>query len=173
MDNLRRASIHIGVFSVNVPKQIGRKLPENICILHCPIKKFSRFQVILYPPFDKKRFNFSFQGKKEGLVYFPRYDEKTGKDILEGVKNVTLELSGTISPALTRGNATRFMWDVANDDPSRLYQGRTAAKIETDRLIKRLENLRKDKAEEDARLKAIEDEINTIQSRLDEISKNL
>ena len=86
---------------------------------------------------------------------------------------MTLELSGTISPALTRGNATRFMWDVANDDPSRLYQGRTAAKIETDRLIKRLENLRKDKAEEDARLKAIEDEINTIQSRLDEISKNL
>ena len=127
-----------------------------------------------YKPVDyDKRFNFSFQGKKEGLVYFPRYDEKTGKDILEGVKNVTLELSGTISPALTRGNATRFMWDVANDDPSRLYQGRTAAKIETDRLIKRLENLRKDKAEEDARLKAIEDEINTIQSRLDEISKNL
>ena len=75
--------------------------------------------------------------------------------------------------SLTRGNATKFYWDVANDDPQRLYQGTTAARIETDRLIKRLENLRKDKAAEDARLKAIEDEINTIQSRLDEISSKL
>ena len=127
-----------------------------------------------YKPADyDKRFNFAFQGEREGLVYFPRYDEKTGKDLLDGVKSVTLEFRGSISPSLTRGNATKFYWDVANDDPQRLYQGTTAARIETDRLIKRLENLRKDKAAEDARLKAIEDEINTIQSRLDEISKNL
>ena len=146
-------TMHIGPFDIFVKLIIGRKS---------------------YKPADyDKRFNFSFQGKKEGLVFFPRYDEKTGKDLLEGVKSVTLELRGSISPSLTRGNATRFYWDVANDDPQRLYQGRTAARIETDRLIKRLENLRKDKAEEDARLKAIEDEINTIQSRLDEISKNL
>lgn len=127
-----------------------------------------------YKPADyDKRFNFAFQGEREGLVYFPRYDEKTGKDLLDGVKSVTLEFRGSISPSLTRGNATRFYWDVANDNPQRLYQGTTAARIETDRLIKRLENLRKDKAEEDARLKAIEDEINTIQSRLDEISSKL
>ena len=127
-----------------------------------------------YEPADyDKRFNFAFQGEREGLVYFPRYDEKTGRDLLDGVKSVTLEFRGSISPSLTRGNATKFYWDVANDDPQRLYQGTTAARIETDRLIKRLENLRKDKAAEDARLKAIEDEINTIQSRLDEISKNL
>lgn len=43
-----------------------------------------------YKPVDyDKRLNFKFQGKKEGLVYFPRYDEKTGKDLLEGVKTVT------------------------------------------------------------------------------------
>ena len=127
-----------------------------------------------YKPADyDKRFNFAFQGEREGLVYFPRYDEKTGRDLLDGVKSVTLEFRGSISPSLTRGNATKFYWDVANDDPQRLYQGTTAARIETDRLIKRLENLRKDKAAEDARLKAIEDEINTIQSRLDEISSKL
>ncbi len=124
-----------------------------------------------YKPVDyDKRFNFAFQGKKEGLVFFPRYDEKTGKDLLEGAKTVTLEMRGTISPSLTNGNVTRFQWDVANDNPSKLYQGTTAAKIETDRLIKRLENLRKDKEAEDARLKAIEDEINTIQQRLDELA---
>ena len=41
-----------------------------------------------YKPVDyDKRFNFAFQGPKEGLVFFPRYDEKTGKDLLEGAKN--------------------------------------------------------------------------------------
>ncbi len=125
-----------------------------------------------YKPVDyDKRFNFSFQGKKEGLVFFPRYDEKTGKDLLEGAKTVTLELRGSISNTLTRGNATRLQWDVANDDPQKLYQGTTAARIETDRLIKRLENLRKDRVDEEAKLKAIDDEINTIQSRLDELAK--
>ena len=55
------------------------------------------------------------------------------------------------------------MWDVARDDPSKLYQGATANKMETDRLLKRLESIRKDKADEEARLKAITDEEETIQ----------
>ncbi|OUO90390.1 hypothetical protein, partial [Cloacibacillus sp. An23] len=111
-----------------------------------------------YKPVDyDKRFNFAFQGKKEGLVYFPRYDEKTGKDLLEGVNSVTLEIRGTVAPTITRGNPTRFQWDVSRDDPSKLYQGTTAARIETDRLIKRLENLRKDESSEQARLDAIKD----------------
>lgn len=84
---------------------------------------------------------------------------------------MTLEMRGTISPSLTNGNVTRFQWDVADDNPSKLYQGTTAAKIETDRLIKRLENLRKDESSEEARLNSIRDEIATIQSRLDELAK--
>lgn len=144
-------TMHLGPFDIMVSLIIGNKR---------------------YKPADyDKRFNFAFQGEREGLVYFPRYDEKTGKDLLEGVKSVTLELRGTISPSLTNGNATRFQWDVANDDPSKLYQGTTAARIETDRLIKRLENLRKDESDEEARLNSIREEINTIQSRLDELGK--
>lgn len=125
-----------------------------------------------YKPADyDRRFNFSFQGKREGIVYFPRYDEKTGKDLLDGVSSVMLELRGAVAPTITRGNATRFQWDVANDDPKSLYRGTTAARIETDRLLKRLENLRKDASDEEARLNAIKDEISTIQSRIDELSK--
>ncbi len=125
----------------------------------------------LYKPADyDKRFNFSFQGKKDGLVFFPRYDEKTGRDLLENVKSVRLELAPAISPLL-EGRTISFMWDVAKDDTSRLYAGTTAARIETDRLIKRLENLRKDREEEASRLQAIDDEISTIQSRLDELAK--
>ena len=143
-------TMHLGPFDIMVSMMIGGKS---------------------YKPVDyDKRFNFAFQGKKDGLVYFPRYDERTGRDLLEGVKSVTLELRGSISSSMTRGNATRFIWDVANDDPQRLYKGTTAARIETDRLLKRLENLRKDAADEQSRLKAIEDEISTIQSRLDELS---
>ena len=125
-----------------------------------------------YEPVDyDKRMNFSFQGEKEGLVFFNRFDPKTGKNILEGQKRVTIEISSGISPLIAgRGKRARFFWDIKNDDPSKLYAGQTAARLETDRLLKRLENLRKDRAGEEARLKAIDDEINTIQTRLDELA---
>ena len=118
-----------------------------------------------------KRLNFAFQGEKDGLIYFSRFDPKTGKNILDGKSRVTIELSPGISPLIAgRGRQARFFWDIKNDDPSKLYAGQTAARLETDRLIKRLENLRKDRADEEARLKAIDDEINTIQARLDELA---
>ena len=117
-----------------------------------------------------KRFNFKFQGKKEGLVYFPRYDAKTGKDLLKGIKTVKLIFLPTIS-TVTEGRRTEFLWDIANDDPSKLYQGKSAARFETDRLLKRLDKLRKDKAEHEKQLQGINDEISTVQKRLDELAK--
>lgn len=126
-----------------------------------------------YEPVDyDKRMNFSFQGEKDGLVFFSRFDPKTGKNILDGQKRVTIEISSGISPLIAgRGKRARFFWDIQNDDPSKLYAGQTAARLETDRLIKRLENLRKDESDEEARLNSIRDEIVTIQSRLDELAK--
>ena len=123
-----------------------------------------------YKPVDyDKRFNFRFQGKKDGLVFFPRYDEKTGKDLLEGVKSVRLEFRPAVSVTLD-GKSPSFVWDVSRDDPQKLYQGTTASRLETDRLIKRLEKLRDDKAGEEAKIRAIDDEITTIQQRLDELA---
>ena len=105
------------------------------------------------------------------MVFFNRFDPKTGKNILDGKNRVTIELSPGISPMISgRGRNARFFWDIKNDDPSKLYAGQTAARLETDRLLKRLENLRKDRADEEARLRAIDDEINTIQTRLDELA---
>ena len=144
-------TMHPGPFDKMIKMQIGRKT---------------------YEPVDyDKRLNFAFQGEKEGLVFFPRYDEKTGKSVLDGQKRVTIELSPGISTLIAlRSSNARFFWDIKNDDPSKLYAGRTAARLETDRLLKRLENLRKDRSEEEAKLKAIDDEINTIQTRLDELA---
>lgn len=143
-------TMHLGPFDTMVKLRIGNKT---------------------YKPIDyDKRFNFKFQGEREGLVFFARYDEQTGKDLLQGVKSVYLNFIPAISPIL-EGKDIQFIWDVANDDPTRLYQGKTAARFESERLIKRLDKIRKDKAELDAQLRAIEDEMATIQNRLDELAK--
>ena len=144
-------TMYLGPFDIMVGLRIGNKY---------------------YKPVDyDKRFNFKFQGKKDGLLFFRRYDEKTGKDLLKGIKQVTLELKPTINPSITNGNTTKFLWDIAKDNPEKLFAGETAAKMETDRLLKRLEKLRKNKADEQAKLKAITDEETTIQHRLDELAK--
>ena len=143
-------TMHLGPFDIMAKLLIGNK----------------EYKMVDYD----KRFNFKFQGKKDGLVYFPRYDEKTGKDLLKGVKSVRLIIASSISPVVD-GRRTEFYWDVANDDPSKLYQGKTAARFETDRLLKRLEKLRKDKAEHEKQLQGINDEISTVQKRLDELAK--
>lgn len=123
-----------------------------------------------YKPVDyDKRFNFRFQGQKDGLIFFARYDEKTGKDLLQNAKQAILTINPAMSP-LTKGSETRFLWDVGKDDPGKLYEGRTATRFETDRLIKRLQKLRADKAEIEKQIKGIDDEISTIQSRLGELS---
>ena len=143
-------TMHLGPFDIMAKLMIGNK----------------EYKMVDYD----KRFNFKFQGKKDGLVYFPRFDEKTGKDLLKGVKSVRLIFSSSISPVV-EGRRPEFMWDVYNDDPSKLYQGKTAARFETDRLLKRLEKLRKDKAEHEKQLQVINDEIATVQKRLDELAK--
>ena len=138
-----------------------------------PFDNFCKLRIngVVYKAVDyDKRFNFKLQGEREGLIYFPRYDAKTGKDLLKGVKTVRLEFASSISP-LTDGLEITFIWDVANDNPAKLYQGKTASKFETDRLLKRLDKLKKDKAGLDSQLKAVNDEMGTIQKRLDELAK--
>lgn len=160
--------------------QLDEMIPVNIKFVNNgPTMHLGPFDVMIslvvgnqtYKPADyDRRFNFSFQGDKEGLVYFRRFDEKSGKDILKGVKSVKIALKTAISPVLD-GKEVTFIFDVANDDPAKLYQGKSAARFETDRLLKRLEKLRKDKAEHEKQLQGINDEISTVQKRLDELAK--
>ncbi|ACZ19490.1 hypothetical protein [Thermanaerovibrio acidaminovorans] len=124
-----------------------------------------------YRPVDyDPRFNFKLQGKRDGLVFFPRYDQKTNKDLLEGVRSVRLVINGGVSP-ITEGKKIDFIWDVDKDNPSRLFQGRAAAKLEADRLIKRLEVLSKEKRELESRLSELSGEIESVNRRLEELSK--
>lgn len=143
-------SMHLQPFDIFIKMRIGKKL---------------------YKPVDyDKRFNFKFQGDREGLVFFPRYDSKTGKDLLEGAKHVRIELSSSVSPII-RGMIVPFMWDVYKDDPSKLYEGKSAQMLEADRLLKRLDTLKKDKSGYDEHLEKIDNEMDEINKRLDDIQK--
>lgn len=146
-------SMHMGPFDNMVTLRVGKKS---------------------YKPVDyDKRLNFKLQGKRDGLVYFPRYDEKTGKEILEGAKSVKVELRAVISPMIMDKGGTNpyFYWDVADDDPQKLFRGKTALRFESDRLLKRLDKLRSDKQGLEAQLESVNEEIEMIHERLDEIAK--
>ena len=116
------------------------------------------------------RFNFKLQGKRDGMIFFRRYDEKTGKSLLDGVKSVRLQLNGGISP-ITDNKKIDFVWDVANDHPEKLYQGKAAARLEMDRLLKRTEKLTQQKKDLEGQLAAVLAELETIRKRMDELSK--
>lgn len=124
-----------------------------------------------YSPSDyDKRFNFKLMGKRDGLVYFPRFDEKTGKPLLENVERVRLVFKDGISTS-TMGKDVEFVWDVSKDDPAKLFEGKAASKIEIDRLIKRIEMLNQQKGTLEAQLAEIQEELDTINARIEELQK--
>ncbi len=117
-----------------------------------------------------KRFNFRLLGEIEGLVFFPRYDEKTGKPLIpEKGGTVQLEFNSFMSPILKSN--INLMWSLGNQDINRLYQGKTAARLESDRMLERLERVKKEKEAIDAKNRSMQQEIDTIQKRLDELQK--
>ena len=116
-----------------------------------------------------KRFNFKLQGQRDGMVWFPRFDAKTGKNVLDGVKDVRLVISGSISQATVRTGDIRFVWDITGDNPAILNTGTAANRLEVDRLIKRLDKLNKDKSGLQTQLDAINKELGEVNSRVDEL----
>ena len=124
-----------------------------------------------YEPKDyDPRLNFRTIDKVEGMVYFPRFDEKSGKDLLKGVKSVKFELTSGVSMTM-RGKSASFIWEVADDNPDKIFAGAAGKKIEMDRLIKRLEKLGGEKKDLQARLDEIQAEIDKIQARMNELQK--
>ncbi|MDR1732646.1 MAG: hypothetical protein LBR61_11195 [Synergistaceae bacterium] len=114
-----------------------------------------------------KRFNFKLQGQRDGMIWFPRFDGKTGKNLLDGVKDLRLTINGSISQATTRAGDVRFVWDIRGDDPSSLNKGLAASRLEMDRLIKRTEKLRTDRAKLQEQLDAIDKELREVDNRID------
>ncbi len=69
------------------------------------------------------------------------------------------------------GKQIDFYWDVSRDDPSRLYAGRAAARLELERLIKRLNQLKDQKSKLEEQIAGIDKEIQMVQSRIEELER--
>jgi hypothetical protein len=145
---VRGPSLHLAPFGEQIWLHIGGE----------------RYSPVEYDP----RFNFKISDEREGMVHFPRYDEKTGEDLLEGAGTVKLEISGSISMAI-KPLSIEFYWDVNEDDPLKFYAGEAGKRLERDRLIKRLERLNDKKSELEKELAKVTSEIAEIEQRLEEL----
>ncbi len=123
----------------------------------------------VYQPVDyDKRFNFKVLGARDGMVYFPRYDPKTGKDILEGAKDVRVIFDHSISMAMSSGSDLIWVWDLTRDR-GKIGGGKAANRLEVDRLIKRSDKIASDRAELMKQLEALNKEYDDVNSRIDEL----
>ena len=122
-----------------------------------------------YQPVDyDKRFNYKILGSRDGMVFFPRYDPKTGKEILEGARDIRLIFDSSISIAMApRGDVT-WVWDLQKDRP-KIGGGKAANRLEVDRLLKRNQKLNAERAALQKQLDAIDKEAGEINTRIDEL----
>lgn len=114
--------------------------------------------------FDE-RFNLPLQGKREGLVFFPRYDEKTGKPLINKDTTLRLVLLGAASPVLN--NDIRLTWDIK--DESGMIIGSAADRMEIDRLLRRVDKLNTEKNALETQLSAKNEEIAEIMKRINQL----
>ena len=124
-----------------------------------------------YSPVDyDKRFNFKLQGKRDGMVFFPRFDEK-GKPLLQGAKTIRFSLNSGISGETMKLSSIDFFWDVHRDNPEGLYKGKAASRLELDRLIKRIEKLNAEKRDLENKLNEVNNELMAVNNRVEELQK--
>lgn len=125
-----------------------------------------------YQPVDyDRRFNFKILGPRDGMVYFPRYDEKTGKEILAGARDVRVIFDGSISHALADSGNVMWVWDLTKDR-GKIAGGRAADRLEADRLIKRSGKIDAERAELQKKLEELNKEYKDINSRIDELQSD-
>ena len=123
-----------------------------------------------YTPSDyDKRFNFKISGGRDGMVYFPRYDPKTGADLLKGAKDIRLFLDASITYAQAGKGDFMWIWDITKDKPASGGDGKAAARLEIDRLLRRMEKLDKERQDLQDKLDAVNKELSDINSRMDEL----
>ena len=122
-----------------------------------------------YTPTDyDPRFNMPLQGKRDGMVFFPRFNEKTGEPLINKSMSLRLVIKGAVSPVV-RASEIRFTWDVQAQDTAGSVAGSAADRLEVDRLIRRLERLNAERAALESELDAKKREIAEINARIEEL----
>lgn len=145
---VRGVPVYAGPFDKHITMMIGRKK---------------------YSPIDyDKRFNFKILGPRDGMVFFPRYDPQTGKDILEGARDVRVVFDSSVSIAMSgRGDVT-WVWDLKKDR-AKIGGGKAANRLEVDRLIKRNDKINADREALRKQLEELDKESEQINTRIDEL----
>lgn len=163
--------------TLNLDENIAFHIDINVLgspIYLTPMDKFFRLRIggKIYDAVDyDKRFNFKLSGRRDGMIWFRRYDEKTGKNLLEKVKEVRMAVLSHFSMATAGKGDLVFIWDITRDDPSKLYKGKAADRLEIDRLLKRMEKLVKDRNEYESQLRKVNEELESINERIEELQK--
>ncbi|GHV31091.1 hypothetical protein FACS1894167_12920 [Synergistales bacterium] len=114
------------------------------------------------------RFNMPLLGKRDGMVYFPRFDEKTGESLFKKKLTLRFEMNPAASPVLDN-RSVRILWDVNPENIGAPGSGTAANRIEVDRLIRRMERLNGERADLEAQLDAKKREIDEVRSRIEDI----
>ncbi len=122
--------------------------------------------------FDR-RFNFKITDTREGFVYFPRYDQKGNPYLTDKVKTVRMDISSSISPVTQARASIYFLWDVKDDNPDKILRGKSGARIEMDRLSKRVTQLNDEGRKLQTRMDEIQAEVNKINSRMIELQRQM
>ena len=161
--------------SLNLNDSIAFHFDFNVTGVPMYAQPFDRHLTLMiggkrYQPSDyDKRFNFKMLGERDGMVFFSRYDPKSGEDILERAKDVRLSMNGAVSQAMTAKGDALWVWDISKDDPKALGTGTAMDRLELDRLIRRMEKLNQDRQELQTRLDEIDKELGEIRSRSDQL----
>lgn len=125
-----------------------------------------------YTPVDyDKRMNFKLSGKRDGLVWFRRYDEKTNKNLLEKAKEVRIIMNSAMASATQGKPDPLFVWNITKDNPAALTQGRAAERLELDRLLRRAEKLTGDRNALMKQVDVIDNELKELNDRINELQR--
>lgn len=119
--------------------------------------------------FDPK-LNYAVTEGVEGLVWFPRFDSKGNPYITDKTKTVKVTLYNSVAPAVM-DDTWSVVFDTSSDDPKLLEVGTAGARREIDRLLKRVEILRADKAKAEEMLNKLNSELETVNARIEELQK--
>ena len=163
--------------TLNLDETIAFHVDINVLgspVYLAPMDKFFKLRIAgkLYDAVDyDKRFNFKLSGRRDGMIWFRRFDEKTGKNLLDNAKEVRMAILNHFSMATAGRGDLLFIWDVSKDDPSVLTKGKAADRMEIDRLLKRMEKLAKDRNDLNAQLKQVNEELETINERIEKLQK--
>jgi hypothetical protein len=175
-DELERYKYNL-LTTLNLDESIAFHIDINILgspLYLTPMDKFFKLRIggKVYDAIDyDKRFNFKLSGRRDGMIWFRKFDEKTGKSLIEKVKDIRMVVLSHFSMATAGKADLLFIWDVTRDDPTVLYKGKAADRLELDRLLKRMEKLVGDKRELEKQLQKVNDELEFINDRVEELQK--